>query len=184
MAVGLSMDAFAVSIGLGLSAGKASWKHALTAGLYFGLFQAAMPLIGFSVAFLFAAQITRFGDWIAFALLAFIGGKMIIESRKQDKADDGSAPAASLGPATMLPLAIATSIDALAAGVSFAFLNVGIAGAVLLIGLITAAFSIVGVKLGGILGAKFKAPAELIGGIILVLLGLHILLQHLGVISF
>jgi putative Mn2+ efflux pump MntP len=119
------------------------------------------------VAFLFAAQITRFGDWIAFALLAFIGGKMIIESRKQDKADDGSAPAASLGPATMLPLAIATSIDALAAGVSFAFLNVGIAGAVLLIGLITAAFSIVGVKLGGILGAKFKAPAELIGGIIL-----------------
>jgi len=182
LAVGLSMDAFALAIGIGLAARTPSWKRALVVGAYFGGFQALMPLIGYFVARLFAAQITRYDHWIAFALLGFIGAKMIWESFHDD--DDEAAPAASLGPATMVPLAIAESIDALAAGVSFAFLSVNVLGAVVLIGVITFGFAVVGVRLGGVLGNRFKAHAELVGGIVLILLGVNIVLEHLGVISF
>ncbi|MCL2655197.1 MAG: manganese efflux pump MntP family protein [Coriobacteriia bacterium] len=186
-AVGLSMDAFAVSVTIGLSLKKPSLKHALIPGLYFGAFQAAMPLVGFFAARLFADKITAYSGWIAFILLAFIGGRMIIESLERDKESGSQAAGAgdkepSLGPAKMLPLAIATSIDALAVGVSFAFLQVSIVPAVLLIGATTCALATAGVKIGGIFGARFKSKAEFAGGAILLLLSIKILLEHLNVL--
>ena len=180
-AVGLSMDAFAVSVSTGLSLKKASLKNALTVGLYFGLFQAAMPLVGYFVASLFAERVAAFSGWAAFILLGLIGVRMIIESLKKEETSDEKV---SLGPARMLPLAIATSIDALAAGVSFAFLEVSILPAVAIIGVITLVLSMLGVKIGSIFGTKFKAKAEFAGGAILILLGLKILLQHLNVLHF
>jgi len=181
-AVGLSMDAFAVSVTIGLSLKRASLKKALIPGLYFGLFQAAMPLIGYFVGRVFADRITAFSGWIAFILLGFIGVRMVIESLKKESDPDEAD--ASLGPAAMLPLAVATSIDALAAGVSFAFLEVRILPAILIIGVVTCAFSVFGVKIGNIFGARFKAKAEFAGGAILILLGLKILLQHLSILHF
>jgi len=182
IAVGLSMDALAVSISLGLERGRASLKDALTAGLYFGLFQAGMPLIGFLVASIFAGLVTALAPWIAFILLASIGGHMIFESFEKD--DDADDKGTALTPKKMLPLAVATSIDALAVGVSFAFLKVNIVPAALLICATTFAFSVVGVKIGSVIGAKFKARAEFAGGVILILLGLKILLEHLDVLHF
>lgn len=201
IAIGLSMDAFAVAICAGLTMPKATMQKMLIIGLYFGAFQAAMPLIGYTLGTQFADKITAYDHWISFVLLCFIGGKMILESGKKEGCPDRQCPIgtctdrmcpggerpkceeASLKPAKMLPLALATSIDALAVGVSFAFLKVNIVSAVLSIGLITFALSMAGVKIGHIFGAKYKSKAELSGGIILALMGLKILLEHLGIIS-
>ena len=202
LAVGLSMDAFAVAVCAGLTMKKAALKKMLIVGLYFGVFQAVMPLIGYLVASLFADQIISYDHWIAFVLLFFLGGRMIVGSFKKEgcsdrecpveTCDDRSCPGgkrpenkeASLTPAQMLPLAIATSIDALAVGVSFAFLRVSIIPAVSFIGITTLLISMLGAKAGSVFGTKFKSKAELGGGIILVLIGLKILLEHLDVISF
>ena len=177
IAIGLSMDAFAVAICIGLTSSKATLKKALIVGAYFGVFQAIMPIIGYMLAKGFADKISAFDHWIAFVLLCFIGGKMIVESfKKEDNVVSGEK---SLSPATMLPLAFATSIDALAIGVSFAFLNVSIVPAALLIGVVTFILSVAGLKIGKSFGAKFKSKAELTGGIILVLIGFKILVEHL-----
>ena len=189
IAVGLSMDAFAVAICKGLSVQKAKIRHMAITGLYFGIFQAGMPLIGYLVGKQFAQYITRFDHWIAFVLLGLIGANMIREALSKD--DDGECDCgceeknSSFGFKAMFPMAIATSIDALAIGVSFALLpDVDIVPAVSFIGIITFALSFAGVKIGNVFGAKFKSKAELAGGVILVLMGLKILLEHLGVINF
>lgn len=176
LAVGLSMDAFAVSVCKGLSLGKIQKKHMFIAGAWFGGFQAFMPLMGYLFGSLFAEAITKYAHWIAFALLLFIGGSMIKESFEKDEDVD-----ASMTPASMLVLAIATSIDALAVGVSFAFLKVNIILAVILIGMVTFICSAIGVKIGSLFGTKYKGKAEFCGGIILILIGLKILLNGLGV---
>jgi len=200
VAIGLSMDAFAVAICAGLTMPKTTIKKSLIVGLYFGIFQAVMPLIGYMLATQFADKITAFDHWIAFGLLCFIGGKMIVGSFKKEGCHDRECPAetctdrecpggerpetkeTSLKPAKMLPLALATSIDALAMGVSFAFLKVDIVPAVLSIGIITLILSMAGVKIGNVFGTRFKSKAELVGGIILVLMGLKILFEHTGII--
>ena len=182
IAVGLSMDAFAVAVGKGLTMRRAGLKKMLAVGLYFGIFQAAMPLVGYFAGSLFAGFITSFDHWIAFALLVLIGGKMIYESFQKDEDEDCTE--AALTPREMLPLAVATSIDALAVGVSFAFLKVDIVPAVLFIGFVTLVLSMAGVKIGNLFGARFKSKAEFAGGAILVLMGVKILLEHLGVIHF
>lgn len=178
IAVGLSMDAFAVSICKGLSVRKATVKHALCVGLYFGGFQALMPLIGYLLGSQFESLITAIDHWIAFVLLGLIGGNMIRESLSHDeeRLDD------SFAVKTMLTLAVATSIDALAVGVTFAFLQVDIVPAVCFIGVVTFCFSAAGLKIGNVFGAKYKSKAELFGGAVLVLMGLKILLEHLGVL--
>ena len=173
--MGLSMDAFAVAICAGLAMSEISIKKALIVGLYFGAFQAGMPLTGYFAAALFADRISAYSHWIAFGVLCFLGGKMIVESFKKSEAPDKEY---SLTPAHMLPLAIATSVDALAVGVSFAFLQVSIVPAVLLIGAVTLVISMAGVKIGKAFGAKFKSKAHLVGGIILALIGLTILLGN------
>lgn len=180
LAVGLSMDALAVSICKGLSQPKLKASHMAVTGLYFGGFQALMPLLGYLLGVQFERFMTSFDHWIAFILLGLIGLGMIKESR------EAACPVGSqsFGPKAMIPLAVATSIDALAAGVTFAFLNVSILPAVTLIGLITFAFSAFGVWVGHRFGARFKSRAELAGGIVLILMGLKILLQHLGILPF
>lgn len=178
LAVGLSMDAFAVSICKGLSVRTLRPKHNLIAGLYFGGFQAGMPLIGYLLGTQFESLITSVDHWIAFVLLGIIGANMIKESfGEPDELDD------SFSFRTMLPLAIATSIDALAVGVTFAFLKVDIIPAITFIGLTTFVLSAIGVKIGNVFGAKFKSKAELAGGCVLILMGLKILLEHLGIIN-
>jgi len=179
IAVGLSMDAFAVSICKGLSVRELKPKHALTVGVYFGGFQMLMPLIGFALGVRFQSFITSIDHWIAFVLLGIIGGNMIREalSKDEDQLD------ASLACKTMLLLAVATSIDALAVGITFAFLpGTRIVPAVALIGTITFAFSAAGIRLGSVVGLRFKRKAEFAGGGILILLGTKILLEHLGIL--
>ncbi len=178
LSFGLSLDAFAVSICKGLATEKITNKNALTCGIYFGLFQGMMPLLGFLLCSSFSSYIEAFDHWIAFILLALIGANMIKESFKEESLD------ANYSFKAMLPLAIATSIDALAVGVSFAFLKLNIGLSVLTIGLITFATSTLGAKLGAVLGAKFKQKAEIAGGIILILIGSKILLEHLGLLPF
>lgn len=181
IAVGLSMDAFAVSVCKGLSTRELKAKHYLAVGAWFGGFQALMPLLGYLLGSSFEGYINRFDHWIAFALLAVIGGNMIKESFEKDgeKADD------SFTFKTMLVLAVATSIDALAVGITFALLpDVNIVAAVSFIGLTTFVLSAVGLKVGNIFGLKYKSKAELAGGVILILIGLKILLEHLGIIRF
>ena len=174
LAVGLSMDAFAVSICKGLSVQRLRPRHALICGAYFGGFQALMPLIGWLLGRQFEELIKSIDHWIAFGLLVLIGANMIRESfGKDEEVND------SFSFKTMLPLAIATSIDALAVGVTFAFLEVQIVPAILLIGVTTFAISAAGVKIGNVFGAKYKSKAELAGGIILILLGIKILIEHL-----
>ena len=175
IAVGLSMDAFAVSICKGLSVEKLQRKHSLTAGLYFGGFQAAMPFIGYCLGSSFQSLVERIDHWIAFFLLVLIGANMIRESRKESEEMDDS-----FSVKTMVPLAVATSIDALAVGVSFAFLKVQIIPAVCFIGIITFILSAVGVRIGNVFGLRYKSKAELAGGLVLVLMGIKILLQHTG----
>ena len=174
IAVGLSMDAFAVSIGKGLSLKQIKLRHVLSVGLWFGGFQALMPLIGYLLGATFTAVVSDFDHWIAFFLLGIIGFNMIRDSfsKEEEKHDD------DLSFRTMLMLAVATSIDALAVGVSFAFLSVDLWISVALIGLITFAFSAVGLKIGNIFGNKYKSKAEFTGGVVLVLMGVKILVEH------
>ncbi len=179
LAVGLSMDAFAVSVCKGLSVKALKPKHMLIAGLYFGGFQALMPLIGYLLGVQFQSLIQEFDHWIAFVLLVLIGLSMIRESREcPDELND------SFSFKTMLPLAVATSIDALAVGVTFAFLKVSIVPAVSFIGVTTFILSAAGIRIGNIFGAKYKSRAELIGGLVLILMGVKILLEHLGVFDW
>lgn len=175
IAVGLSMDAFAVAICKGLSMQKMNLRHALVIGLYFGGFQAFMPFLGYTLGVRFQNAITAYDHWIAFILLAVIGGNMIKESLnpEEDSCD------ASVAFKDMVVLAVATSIDALAVGVTFAFLRVQIIPAVSFIGIITFLLSVVGVKVGTIFGAKYKSKAEFAGGVILIAIGTKILLEHL-----
>lgn len=179
LAVGLSMDALAVSICKGLALPRVGWKECCIAGLWFGGFQALMPLIGYFLGTQFESLITAVDHWIAFGLLLLIGGNMIREALSKDV----EAHSPSLGFRTMLLLAVATSIDALAVGITFAFLVERIVPAVCLIGVITFAFSAAGMKLGNVFGIKYKSKAEFAGGAILILLGVKILLDHLGVLS-
>ena len=178
LAVGLSMDAFAVSVCKGLSLGKIKPKHMCIAGAWFGGFQALMPLIGYFLGSFFAEMIEKYDHWVAFVLLAIIGGNMIKESFGKDEKVDSSMDVKS-----MLLLAIATSIDALAVGVTFAFLQVQIVPAVSFIGVITFIFSALGVKIGSLFGTKYKSKSELFGGIVLVLIGIKILLEGIGVLG-
>ena len=178
IAVGLSMDACAVSICKGLATGQVRPRHAVTAGIYFGGFQALMPLMGYLLGVRFQSMIVAFDHWIAFVLLGFIGFNMIRESREEAECMD-----CSFGFRAMLPLAVATSIDALAVGVSFAFLKVNIMAAVVFIGCVTFVFSAAGVKIGSVFGARYKSKAELLGGVVLILMGTKILLEHLGVLG-
>ena len=175
LALGLSMDAFAVSICKGLSVPKLQAKHCLTCGIYFGGFQALMPLLGWLLGIRFQSLITNIDHWIAFALLAVIGANMIKESFSKEE----ECPDASFGFKTMLTLAVATSIDALAVGVTFAFLDVAIVPAVLLIGTTTFVCSAVGVKIGNVFGNRFESKAEFLGGLVLIAIGLKILIEHL-----
>ena len=177
--VSLSMDAFAVAICKGLSIRRLRLRDAVLVGLYFGIFQALMPTIGFFLGSAFADAVTHIDHWIAFFLLAAIGGNMIRESWEKD--EEHCDP--SLGFRDMLGLALATSIDALAVGISFAFLRVDIGPAVALIGTVTFVLSLSGVWLGHLFGARFKSKAEFLGGLVLILLGLKILLEHLGVLT-
>ena len=179
LALGLSMDAFAVSICKGLSLGKIQAKHMCLAGAWFGGFQALMPLIGFYLGRFFAEIITAYDHWVAFVLLAVIGGKMIWEALDDAEPEDVDA---AMDARTMFLLAVATSIDALAVGVTFAFLEVNILPAVLFIGATTFVCSAVGVKVGSVFGARYKKKAELAGGVVLVLIGLKLLLEGLGLI--
>jgi putative Mn2+ efflux pump MntP len=179
LAVGLSMDAFAVSVCKGLSMQRLNLKSMVTVGAWFGGFQALMPLIGYLLGSAFSGYITSFDHWIAFVLLSLIGANMIREAfSKEEEQSNGDLTFRS-----MLIMAVATSIDALAVGITFAFLEVNIIAAVLFIGVITFLLSSAGVRVGNIFGAKYKSGAELAGGIILILLGTKILLEHLGVIS-
>lgn len=182
LAVGLSMDAFAVSICKGLSVGRVRPVHMLTAGLWFGGFQALMPFLGWLLGSQFEALITNIDHWIAFVLLLIIGGNMIREALSGGEEDEDLSP--SLAAPGMFLLAVATSIDALAVGVTFAFLKVKIWAAVALIGVCTFVISAVGVKIGHVFGARFKSKAELFGGVVLVLIGAKILLEHLGLLPF
>ncbi len=177
IAVGLSMDAFAVAICKGLSVKKVSIKHGIIVGLYFGGFQAGMPLLGYFLGSSFSKYIEAFDHWIAFVLLGIIGFNMIRESREKEEELN-----ASFGFKAMFPMAVATSIDALAVGVSFAFMRVQIGWAVTFIGVITFTLSAIGVKIGNHFGAKYKSKAELFGGFVLIVLGIKILLEHLGLL--
>ena len=179
LAVGLSMDAFAVSICKGLSVKRVGPEHMLKAGLWFGGFQALMPALGYLLGTTFEKYITAVDHWVVFALLALIGINMIRESRSAE--DDYDV---DFGWRAMLMMALATSIDALAIGITFALLpNVNIVSAVTVIGITTFTFSAVGVKAGGLIGGKSGGKAKLIGGVILILIGLKILLEHLGILA-
>ena len=178
IAAGLSMDAFAVSVCKGLSAENLQLRHCMICGVYFGGFQALMPLLGWLLGVQFQSMITRIDHWIAFTLLAVIGVNMIRESQETEGVVDSSFSFRS-----MLPLAVATSIDALAVGVTFAFLRVEILPAVLLIGSTTFFLSAVGVRAGAAFGSCFRSKAELAGGVVLILIGLKILLEHLGIFA-
>lgn len=178
LAVGLSMDAFAVSVCKGLATDRLSFKEMGLAGLWFGGFQALMPVIGYFLGSQFKDKITAVDHWIAFLLLGFIGMNMVREAMSKEDA----CPVAGMEAKKMFPLAVATSIDALAVGVTFAFLEVNIVLAAGFIGVTTFVLSAVGVKAGNIFGVKYKARAELAGGVILILLGIKILVEHLGIL--
>ena len=180
LAVGLSMDAFAVAVCKGLATESMRPRHMVIVGLWFGGFQALMPLVGYFLGAAFQKYITAVDHWVAFVLLALIGGNMIRESFSCEAENADS----SLSPAVMAPMAVATSIDALAVGITFALLpDVQIVPAVSFIGVITFLLSALGVKVGNVFGARYKSKAEFLGGAILVLLGLKILLEHLGILG-
>lgn len=178
LAVGLSMDAFAVSVCKGLSVKKVTWKEAGTVGIYFGGFQALMPLIGYFLGIKFQSLISNVDHWIAFVLLGFIGFNMIKEARGEEE-----KVSQSFCMREMLPLAVATSIDALAVGVTFAFLQVDIVPAVCLIGCVTFGFSAAGIWIGNLFGSRYKTWSEIAGGVILIAMGVKILLEHLGILG-
>ena len=180
--VGLSMDAFAVSICKGLAMRKVNKKQAVVIGLFFGGFQALMPFLGWLLGSQFERYITSIDHWIAFILLGVIGGKMMMEAVKKEEAEEIKQMDPPLDLKEMFLLAVATSIDALAVGITFAFLQYPIVEAISVIGVTTFAISIGGVYVGNFFGNKYKSKAEFVGGLILVLLGLRILLTHLGII--
>ena len=185
MGVGLAMDAFAVSICKGLSMRKVNKKQCLVIGLFFGGFQALMPFIGWALGSQFEQYITSIDHWIAFILLGFIGGKMVVEAiREKDEAVEVGKMDPPLDLKEMFILAIATSIDALAVGITFAFLQVPIVEAISIIGITTFVISVIGVYVGNFFGNRYKKKAELAGGMILILIGLKILLEHLGILAF
>ena len=183
LAVGLSMDAFAVAVCKGLAMRKLEWKKAVVVGLWFGGFQALMPLIGYFLGIQFSEYITAVDHWIAFILLGIIGINMIREAIADKDGCSVEEANESLSFKNMLVLAVATSIDALAVGITLAFLKVDILPAVSYIGILTFCLSVIGVKIGNVFGCKYKSRAELAGGIILILLGTQILLEHLGIIG-
>ena len=181
--VGLSMDAFAAAICQGLSMTRIKWGHALTVGLYFGGFQALMPFIGWMLGSQFAGRIQQYDHWIAFILLVLLGGNMIREALSGDEEDAAQAETdLRLDHKKLFLMAIATSIDALAIGVTFAFLETAILPAIGIIGCTTFLLSAIGVKVGALFGDKYRAPAERIGGIVLLLIGVKTLLTGLGVL--
>ncbi|MBR6504055.1 MAG: manganese efflux pump [Firmicutes bacterium] len=177
MAVGLAMDAFAVSLCKGLTLRRYQLRYSVLTGLWFGGFQALMPVIGYLLGARFQSVIANVDHWIAFVLLVLIGANMIREAFGEDEEADPS-----FAPRAMLPLAVATSIDALAVGVTFAFLQVSIVLAAAIIGVVTFLIAGTGVKIGQVFGTKFRAGAEAFGGIVLILLGIKILLEHLGIL--
>ena len=184
LSVGLAMDAFAVSICKGLNMTKINYRHAGTIALFFGVFQAGMPLIGYALGTRFAKYIESFDHWVAFGLLAFIGGQMIFEAVKGDEEDDSEEEGDKLDIKQLFILAIATSIDALAIGITFALLDgISIWFSVAMIGVITFIISFFGVIIGNRFGNKYESKAEFAGGIILVLIGLKILFEHIGIIN-
>ena len=185
LGVGLSTDAFAVSVCKGLGMRKLNKKQALIIGLYFGGFQALMPFVGWLLGSQFQKYITSIDHWIAFILLGFIGGKMMIEAvREWNEEEVVDVMDAPIDHKNMLVLAVATSIDALTVGITFAFLGTPIVEAITIIGITTMVISIAGVVVGNFFGSRYKSKAEFIGGLILVLLGLKILLEHLGILVF
>ena len=179
LAVGLSMDAFAVSICKGLSLPGIKSKHMIIAGLWFGGFQALMPTLGYFLGSFFADLVTKYAHWIGFFLLLYIGAGMIRESFGSEEDDELTA---AMDVKTMFLLAVATSIDAFAVGISFAFLKVAILPAASFIGCVTFVFSAAGIKVGSIFGDRYKSKAEITGGIILILIGIRVLLQGMGIL--
>ncbi|NLA15528.1 MAG: manganese efflux pump [Bacteroidales bacterium] len=175
LSIGLAMDAFAVSVCKGMGQPKMQWTNAFKAGLYFGLFQAVMPLIGYHAGLSFHHMIQAIDHWIAFGLLGFIGGKMVVDSFRCNRETN-----CSFGTRSMLVLAVATSIDALAVGITLGFTDVNIITAILLIGAVTFVLSFIGVRLGYVFGKRFSTWAEFAGGIILFLIGVKILIEHLS----
>ena len=184
IAVGLSMDAFAVAICKGLGMSRLNVRQALVIAAFFGGFQALMPTIGWLLGAQFASLVTPVDHWIAFILLAIIGGKMVIEAVRSDEDDAASQVLdQALDLRELLMLAIATSIDALAVGVTFAFLSVNIASAASFIGVVTFVLSFAGVAIGLFFGARWEKPSNIVGGVVLILIGLKILLEHLGIVA-
>lgn len=183
VAVGLSMDAFAVAICKGLGMRKIKITHALIIALFFGGFQALMPLIGWAFGSLFEQYISQWDHWIAFVLLAFIGAKMLVDAFKDNGEEAACGAEPVLNIKEVLIMAIATSIDALAVGITFAFLKVDVIPAITLIGVVTFALSFGGVAIGSAFGSKFRKPATITGGVVLILIGFKILFEHLGIIS-
>lgn len=181
--VGLSMDAFAVSICKGLSMKKINVRYALVLALFFGGFQALMPTLGWLLGSQFQQYITAIDHWIAFVLLAFIGGKMIVDVIREKDEEVNPDEKVEIDLKEFFMLAVATSIDALAVGITFAFLQVAIAPSVCLIGCITFCFTMAGVWIGHIFGSRFEKISTLIGGVILIVIGLKILLEHLGILA-
>ena len=182
--VGLSMDAFAVAICKGLGMSRLNMKQAAVIALFFGAFQAIMPLIGWAAGSWLADLITPIDHWVAFALLAFVGGKMLWDAFHEEDDENPDQMDAKLDLMELLMLAIATSIDALAVGITFAFLQTDIVPSVAIIGCTTFVISFAGVAVGHFFGARFEKPATIVGGVVLILIGLKILLEHLGVIAF
>lgn len=183
IAVGLSMDAFAVSICRGLGMRRLNLRTAAVLALFFGCFQALMPLVGWALGSQLMWLIAPVDHWVAFVLLAFIGGKMLWEAFHEDDEGCGCEDTSAIDLREFLVLAVATSIDALAAGISFAALNVDIVASVSLIGVITFALSFVGVAVGHFFGARYERPASVVVGVVLILIGLKVLLEHLGVLA-
>ena len=182
--VGLSMDAFAVALCKGLGMKRVNYRHALVIALFFGMFQALMPVIGWALGTQFERFITPIDHWIAFCLLAFIGGKMLLDAVRNEGCKECGEYRERLDLRELLMLAVATSIDALAVGITFAFLHVDIVLSATIIGITTFAISFAGVVVGNRFGARFERPATIVGGAVLVLIGVKILLEHLGVLAF
>ena len=182
--VGLSMDAFAVALSKGLSMRKLNMKAGILIAVFFGFFQAFMPFVGWLVCRNFEKYITRVDHWIVFVLLGFIGIKMIVDAIKEFKKEEKEEKDGQIRIGELFLLAIATSIDALAVGISFAFLNINIWSSITIIGITTLILSFIGVLIGCKFGARFQTKAQIAGGIILILVGVKILLEHLGVIHF
>lgn len=182
IAVGLSMDAFAVSICKGLGMKRVNLKVAFVLALFFGGFQALMPLIGWALGSQFLWLISPIDHWIAFVLLAVIGGKMLWEALHDEEGEDDGKPADKIDLGEFFILAAATSIDALAVGISFAALAVDIVPSILIIGVVTFCFTIAGVFVGNFFGSRYEKPASIVGGVVLILIGLKILLEHLGIL--